>query len=74
MQPFYTDYLNNLEELHQEILHTINGLPQNAFDWTPFTGGNSLSVLIVHFTGAERYWLSDVVAGVSSRRDRESEF
>ncbi len=68
MQSFYADYLNNLKELHQEILHTINGLPQEAFDWTPFTGSNSLSVLIVHLTGAERYWFSDVVAGVPSGR------
>jgi uncharacterized damage-inducible protein DinB len=74
MQPFFADYLNNLEELHAEILHTISGLPQDAFDWTPFPGGNSLSVLIVHLTGAERYWFSDVVAGVPSGRDRESEF
>ena len=74
MQPFFADYLNNLEELHAEILHTISGLPQDAFDWTPFPGGNSLSVLIVHLTGAERYWFSYVVAGVSSGRDRESEF
>jgi len=74
MQPFYTDYLNNLEELHQEILHTINDLPQEAFDWTPFNGGNSLSVLVVHLTGAERYWIGDVVSGVPSGRDRDSEF
>ena len=74
MQPFYTDYLNNLEDLHQEILYTINDLPQEAFDWTPFNGGNSLSVLIVHLTGAERYWIGDVVSGVPSGRDRESEF
>ena len=74
MQPLYTDYLNNLEELHKEILHTINGLPQEAFDWIPFTGGNSMCVLIVHLTGAERYWIGDVVAGVPSGRDRDSEF
>ena len=74
MQPFYADYLNNLEELHKDILKTISGLPQEAFDWTPFSGGNSLSVLIVHLIGAERYWFSDFVAGVPSERDRESEF
>jgi len=74
MKPFYADYLNNLEELHEEILHATNGLPQDAFDWTPFTGSNSLSVLIVHLTGAERYWIGDVVSGAPSGRDRDSEF
>ena len=74
MKPFYADYLNNLEELHQEILHAINGHPQDAFDWTPFTGSNSLSILIIHLSDAERYWFSDVVSGVPSGRDRDSEF
>lgn len=74
MQPFYTDYLNNLEELHEDILQNISDLPHEAFDWRPFKGGNSLSVLIVHLVGAERYWFSDFVAGVPSGRDRESEF
>ena len=74
MQTFYADYLDNLKELHEEILHSIDGLPQDAFDWTPFTGSNSLSVLIVHLTGAERYWIGDVVSGVPSGRDRDSEF
>ncbi len=74
MQPFYADYLNNLEELHKDILNSISDLPQDAFDWRPFSGGNSLSVLIVHLTGAERMWFSDFVAGVPSGRDRDSEF
>lgn len=74
MQPFYVDYMKNLEELHNEILRNISGLPQEALDWRPFSGGNSLSVLVVHLTGAERMLYSEVVAGVPSGRDRDSEF
>ena len=74
MQSFYTDYLDNLNELHTDILRTISDLPQEALDWSPFSGGNSCSVIIVHIAGAEKYWLGDVVAGAPSGRDREAEF
>jgi hypothetical protein len=74
MQLFFEDYLNNLQELHNDVQSTIKGLPQTALDWTPGPSLNSLSVLIVHLTGAERYWLGDVVARESSGRDRAAEF
>ena len=35
---------------------------------------NSIAVLIVHLTGAERYWVGDVASGDPSGRHRESEF
>jgi len=75
MQPFFEDYLNNLQELHNDIQSVIEKFPQTAFDWTPpEVDLNSISVLIFHLTGAERYWLGDVVTRESSGRDREAEF
>jgi uncharacterized damage-inducible protein DinB len=75
MQPFFEDYLNNLQELHNDIQSTIEEFPRTALDWTPPGSSlNSLSVLIVHLTGAESYWLGDVVARESFGRDREAEF
>jgi uncharacterized damage-inducible protein DinB len=74
MQTFFANYLNNLQELHDEIRTAIKGLPQSALDWTPGEGINSLNALVVHLTGAERYWIGDVIAGESSGRDREAEF
>ena len=62
MQSFFTNYLSNLQELHNDIRSTLEGLPQKALDWTPGFGINSLNVLVAHLTGAERYWLGDVVA------------
>ena len=35
---------------------------------------NSISVLVFHLTGAERYWIGDVAAQEPSDRDRDSEF
>lgn len=74
MQTFFTNYLNNLQELHDEIRNAVKGLPHNALDWVSGSDINSLNVLVVHLTGAERYWISDVIAGEPSGRDRESEF
>jgi uncharacterized damage-inducible protein DinB len=74
MQSFFTNYLNNLQELHDEIRNALKGIPQNALDWTSSPDVNSLNVLVVHLSGAERYWIGDVIVGEPSGRDRESEF
>ena len=74
MQSFFTNYLNNLREFHDEIRNAVNGLPQNALDWTSGSNMNSINVLVVHLIGAERYWIGDVIACKPSGRNRESEF
>jgi len=74
MIQFFAEYLDNLAELHSEILRTVRHLPAEALDWVPFPDGNSLSVLVVHTSGAEKYWIGDVVANESSARDRPAEF
>ena len=74
MQSFLANYLNNLQEFHDEIRTAIKGLPQSALDWTPGAEINSITALVVHLTGAERYWIGDVVAGELHERDREAEF
>jgi uncharacterized damage-inducible protein DinB len=74
MQPFFQDYSHRLQELHDDTVRAIEGLPQKALDWVPGPGMNSLCVLVVHVTGAERYWIGDVVGCDPSGRDREAEF
>jgi uncharacterized damage-inducible protein DinB len=74
MQKIFADYLKNLEELHLDVLSAIKDLPQEALDWSPFPGGNTINVIITHIAGAEKFWLGDVVAGEPSGRDREAEF
>jgi uncharacterized damage-inducible protein DinB len=74
MQPFFTDYINNLQEHHNEIRTAIKGLSPEALDWMPGAEINSLSVLVTHLSGAERYWIGDVIAGDPKARDREAEF
>jgi uncharacterized damage-inducible protein DinB len=74
MVELFVSYLDRLQKLHEHILQAIEGLPADALDWSPGAEMNSISVLIVHLTGAERYWIGDVVAGEPSGRVREQEF
>ncbi|MDQ2692427.1 MAG: DUF1572 domain-containing protein [Chloroflexota bacterium] len=74
MQAFFTDYLDLMQANHKEILRALEGLPSAALDWTPGSDMNSISVLIFHLTGAERYWIGDVAAQDPKERDRDAEF
>ena len=74
MQTFFTDYINLLQERHNDILEALESLPPAALDWIPGTDMNSISVLVFHLTGAERYWIGDVAAQDPTERDRDAEF
>ena len=74
MQPFFRDYLQRLNDLHQDILVAIEGLPPEALDWTPSGEMNSINVLVTHLCGSERYWIGEVAYGDPSGRVRSAEF
>ena len=74
MQPYFEDYMQNLLDLHTDILNTFEDLPLAALDWSPASDVNSINVLVVHTVGAQRYWIGEVIAGDPANRDREAEF
>ena len=74
METFYVDWLNNLQELHNDVANTIEGLPPIALDWSPKEGVNSITVLIVHLTGSQRFLFGEVIGGQDIHRDRDAEF
>ena len=74
MQTFFKDYLSLLQDCHNSILEALEGLPPAALDWIPGPDMNSISVLVFHLTGAERYWIGDVAAQDPAERDRDAEF
>lgn len=74
MVELFESYLDRLQDLHDTILQAIDGLPVEALDWAPGPEMNSISVLITHLAGAQRYWIGDVAAGEPSGRVREQEF
>lgn len=73
MTTFYDDLYNRFHEIHTDLVQTIEGLPPQALDWVPGREMNSINVLIVHLTGAERY-LIGVVLDEPPERDRDEEF
>lgn len=74
MHEVFEDYCTHLTTLHDAIKEAIEGLPQEALDWSPGPEMNSLAVLIAHTAGSQRYWIGDVVAQDFSARDRDAEF
>lgn len=74
MHTFFEDYLNILQACHDDIIKALDGLPSAALDWIAGPEMNSISVLVFHLTGSERYWIGDVAAQEPSGRDREAEF
>ncbi len=74
MEQILADYFERLQVLHRHLAEAIADLPASALDWVPGPQMNSLAVLIVHLTGAQRYWIGDVAGQEPSGRDREAEF
>jgi uncharacterized damage-inducible protein DinB len=70
---FIRDILVSLQEMHAEIQKTIKDLPIEALDWVPGTDMNSITVLVVHALGAEKYWLG-AAGNQVPERDRDAEF
>jgi uncharacterized damage-inducible protein DinB len=74
MNRIFEDYLDRVGDLHEDCKLSIDGVSQDALDWTPSPGVNSIGVLIIHMIGAERYWIGDVVMQEPSGRNRDQEF
>ena len=74
MLPFYETLFDRFHELHAEIKQALDALPAGALDWKPGVEMNSVSVILSHIIGAERFLIGDVVMGEPSNRDREAEF
>ena len=74
MEPFFEDYLERLQKLNADFVATFEDLPAEALDWVPGAEMNSFCVLVVHTTGASRFWIGDVGLGEPSNRNRVAEF
>lgn len=73
MEPIFAAVLSRLEEMHQDYFDYMDGLSTEELDWTPGPEMNSLCVLAVHVTAAERFWIGLGIDDVSER-DRPAEF
>lgn len=73
MEQFFVDMFSRIESLHEQYLKYINGLSPEQLDWVAGDDMNSLCVLAIHVTQAERYWVG-LALGDLIDRDRPSEF
>ncbi len=73
MLPIFAGVLSRLEEMHQQYFDYMDGLSIEELDWSPGTEMNSLCVLGVHVTAAERFWIGLGIDEVVER-NRPAEF
>jgi hypothetical protein len=74
MITFFEALAERFHDLHGEVKRDLQALPPTALDWKPGPEMNSVSVIVVHLTGAERFLVGDVVMQESSNRNRDLEF
>ncbi len=73
MDPMFVAVISRLEAMHQEYLEYMHGLTTEELDWSPGPEMNSLCVLAVHVTAAERFWIGIGIDDVGER-NRPAEF
>jgi hypothetical protein len=74
MLTFFEALAGRFHELHGDIKRDLDALPASALDWKPGPEMNSVNIIIVHLTGAERFLVGDVVMQETSNRNRDLEF
>lgn len=74
MQACMQAYDELLEDLIERMDGIFSDLPVDALDWTPDPAMNTLTILIVHTTGALRYWVGEMLGEEPAKRDRQTEF
>jgi DinB family protein len=60
-------------QVHQQLRDALDGLDQEALNWVPLPGANSIATIVRHLLGSEAEALRSV-AGVTCERDRDAEF
>ena len=75
MSPSVLDtILSVLEEQRTHVRKILNELTNDACNWNPQVDRNSIAVLVEHLTGAEAYWIQEVIMGQKINRVRDQEF
>lgn len=74
MIPEVQGVLAELKVLWDETEALVRRLPPEALIHKPLGGFNSISVLVTHLAGSQRWWTGEVVADRAMHRDRDAEF
>ncbi len=74
MDPMIAPHLKVLEELRREVTATVTPLNDDHINRRVPGLQNTVGILLRHMAGSERYWIGEVVGGVPSQRNRDTEF
>ncbi len=66
-------YLALFHQVHAQLRDELSDLDDDALNWIPTPGANSIATIVIHLVGSEAETLR-CVAGVTSERDRDAEF
>jgi uncharacterized damage-inducible protein DinB len=73
MEPFAADALDIIKTCHDGLRNAVKNADPQALNWLPGPEMNSISILVIHVLGSERFWLGQAV-GMNLERDRDAEF
>lgn len=73
------NYLQRLEDLHDQVKVLVGKISPANLDWQPFKvdgeqTSNSMAMLVTHICGAEHFWVGEVIGELPPTRNRDSEF
>jgi uncharacterized damage-inducible protein DinB len=74
MEPIFEGFFAVLQAMHKDCKAALKDMSQDELDHAPGEGMNSLAVLAAHMAGSGSYWISDIVMGEPTGRDRPAEF
>jgi uncharacterized damage-inducible protein DinB len=74
MIPEVQGVLSELRVLWDETEALVRRLPPQALIHKQGANFNSISVLVTHLAGSQRWWIGEVVANRAMYRDRDAEF
>ena len=60
-------------QVHRELRDELEGLDDDALNWVPVPGANSIATIVTHLVGSEAETLR-CAAGIARERDRDAEF
>jgi hypothetical protein len=60
-------------QVHDQLRWELDGLDDDALNWLPTPGANSIATIVTHLVASEAETFESV-AGVECERDREAEF
>jgi uncharacterized damage-inducible protein DinB len=74
MIPEVQGVVSELRVLWDETEALVRRLPPQALIHKQGAGFNSISALVTHLAGSQRWWIGEVVANRTMHRDRDAEF